>query len=184
MENKERSYMKKVILYIGMSLDGFIADKDMEVNWMNGDGSDIQEIGSYDQFIKNIDTVIMGYTTYYQIVNQLAKDNWPYKGMITYVLTHKHLLNQDEIIFTDEKIITIIQRLKKRSGKNIWICGGANIVNQLIELNLIDEYHITIIPTILGAGVRLFKDNNSEIKLKLVKKDCYNGMVEICYQKR
>ena len=40
--------MKKVILYIGMSLDGFIADKDMDVNWMNGDGSNIQANGSYD----------------------------------------------------------------------------------------------------------------------------------------
>ena len=126
----------------------------------------------------------MGYTTYYQVVNELARYSWPYKGMMTYVLSHQHLLNQDEIIFTDEGIINLIQRLKKRSGKNIWICGGANIVNQLIALNLIDEYRIILIPTILGAGIRLFKDNNSEIKLKLVKKDCYNGMVEICYQKR
>ncbi len=52
--------MKKVILYIGMSLDGYIADKDMKVDWMNGDDLNNQE-SSYDKFVKSIDTIIMGY---------------------------------------------------------------------------------------------------------------------------
>ena len=176
--------MKKVMLYIGMSLDGYIANKDMKVDWMIGENSNNQEDSSYNEFITNIDTIIMGYTTYYQIVNELSKNNWPYKDMMTYVITHRLLLNQEEIIFTNEKLFNLIQRLKKTEGKNIWICGGANIVNQLIKLNLIDEYHITIIPTILGGGVKLFNNNNSEIKLKLVAKACYNGIVQICYQKR
>lgn len=176
--------MKKVILYIGMSLDGYIADKDMKVDWMNGDDSNNQEEGSYNDFIENIDTVIMGYTTYYQVVNDLAKDSWPYKGIMTYVITHRLLSNQDEVIFTNEQLFDLIQRLKRTEGKNIWICGGASIVNQLIRLDLIDEYRITIIPTILGAGVKLFEENSSEIRLKLVARDCYNGMIEICYQKR
>ncbi len=66
--------MKKVILYIGMSLDGYIADKDMKVDWMNGDDLNNQE-SSYDKFVKSIDTIIMGYTTYHQVINVLAKDN-------------------------------------------------------------------------------------------------------------
>ncbi len=74
--------MKKVILYIGMSLDGYIADKDMKVDWMNGDDLNNQE-SSYDKFVKSIDTIIMGYTTYHQVINVLAKDNWPYKGIMT-----------------------------------------------------------------------------------------------------
>lgn len=65
--------MKKVILYIGMSLDGYIANKDMKVDWMIGENSNNQEDSSYNEFITNIDTIIMGYTTYYQIVNELSK---------------------------------------------------------------------------------------------------------------
>lgn len=177
--------MKKVILYIAMSLDGYIADKDNSVDWLCGDGSNNQEEGSYDEFIKTIDTVIMGYTTYHQITNELAREKWPYQGLTTYVIKHHQCVSKDGIIFTNEKPNDLIIRLKKSDGKKgIWICGGASIVKQLIEFDLIDEYYVTLIPTILGKGTRLFNDGHKEIKLSLIEKYSYNGMVEIRYRKR
>lgn len=86
--------MKKVILYIAMSLDGYIADKDNSVDWLCGDGSNNQEEGSYDEFIKTIDTVIMGYTTYHQITNELAREKWPYQGLTTYVIKHHQCVSK------------------------------------------------------------------------------------------
>lgn len=177
--------MKKVILYIAMSLDGYIADRNKGVSWLCGDGSNDQEEGSYNEFIKTIDTVIMGHTTYQQITDELSSENWPYRGLTTYVIKHHQCTNKDEIVFTNEKLNNLITRLKKTSGKkDIWICGGADIVNQLIEFDLIDKYYITLIPVILGKGTRLFNNEHNEIKLSLIEKHSYNGMVEIRYRKR
>lgn len=69
-------------------------------------------------------------------------------------------------------------------GKDIWICGGADIIRQLMEQNLIDTYHISIISTILGSGIRLFSDSEQEIKLCLSSVKNSNGITELVYQKR
>ena len=69
-------------------------------------------------------------------------------------------------------------------GKNIWICGGANIANQLVKANLIDEYHITTIPVILGSGIRLFQKDNVYIRLKLEESKEENGIITNIYSKR
>ncbi len=176
--------MKKVIAYIAISVDGYIADETGSVSWLGGDGSDNQNFGSYPEFIETIDTVILGYSTYHQIVNELSPNEWPYKGKKTYVLTHRKIENTDEIIFTDENIEALISILKCEQGKNIWICGGANIIQQFHSKGLIDEYTLSIIPTILGTGIRLFDEVGKETTLKLKSTKIYNGIVDLAYEKR
>ncbi len=176
--------MRKVILYIAMSLDGYIADKNGGVAWLDSQDTESDEVGSYEKFIETIDTVILGYKTYHQIVTELSPDHWVYSGMTSYVLTHKQQKSIDEIIFTDQSLADLIAKLKEQSGKNIWICGGASIVNQLISLNLIDCFHITVIPTILGGGIRLFDQHAVETKLKLISTESYNEMVDLVYERR
>lgn len=176
--------MRKVILYIAMSLDGFIASETGGVEWLNGQDGTSEVMGSYEIFIQTVDTVVMGYTTYHQITTELAPGDWPYKDMKSYVLTHKNEVSEEEIIFTNENVKQLIERIKLKSAKNIWICGGANVVNQFIKEDLIDRYHITIIPTILGKGIRLFHDNNNSIKLKLLSSESYNGMTDLVYERR
>ncbi len=171
--------MKKVIAYIAMSLDGYIADKNGSVEWLGGDGSDITNMGSYEEFVESIDTVILGYTTYNQIVTELASV-WPYKGKKSYVITHKKIADQEEIKFTDKNIKDLIEELKQVTTKNIWVCGGASIVNQLLNYNLIDELKISVIPIILGDGISLFK-NNKKTNLKLDSTISYNGIVDLNY---
>ena len=73
---------------------------------------------------------------------------------------------------------------KNKEGKSIWICGGANIVQQLVQNDLIDEYYISVIPTVLGSGIRLFGTAPDEIKLKLISTQTYNGIVELIYTRR
>ncbi len=72
--------MRKTILYIAMSLDGYIADRDGGVAWLAGDGSSPDHPGSYPRFYESIDTVILGYATYRQIVTELFPDGWIYQG--------------------------------------------------------------------------------------------------------
>ena len=74
--------------------------------------------------------------------------------------------------------------MKKEPGKDIWICGGANIVQQLMNEDLIDCYYITVIPTLLGNGIRLFENGKHEIQLKLIDTQSYNGMVDLVYDRR
>lgn len=176
--------MKKVIMYIATSLDGYIADNNGNVGFLAGDGSDNENIGSFENFFESVDTVILGYNTYNQIITELSPNQWAYKGKTSYVLTHKDIKNKDEIIFTSEHITDLILKLKEENGKDIWVCGGANIINQLHRANLIDEYAITIIPSILGNGIRLFEQTDKELKLKLKCTKNYNGMIDLVYEKR
>ncbi len=176
--------MRKVILYIAMSLDGYIADKNGDVAWLNGDGSDSENVGSYPEFFETIDTVILGYKTYNQIITELSPDKWVYSGKKSYVITHNKLESTDEIIFTNKNLIDLINELKSKNGKNIWICGGATIANKLIDIDMIDRYHISVIPIILGDGIPLFNNHTTEIKLKLISTQNYNGMVDLIYECR
>jgi len=176
--------MRKVELYIAMSIDGYVAKVDGDVSWLVGQDTGNQTMGSYHEFIKNIDTVVMGYVTYHQITKELSPDKWVYQGMNSYVLTHKPIENSKGINFVNLDVKSLIAELKRQEGKNIWICGGPNIVNQLIKENLIDRYTVTVIPIILGKGIRLFDNDNIEVKLRLIKTEVNNGMVDLVYEKK
>ncbi len=175
--------MKKAVLFIAMSLDGYVADKDGSVAWLSGDGSDENNMGSYESFINTVDTVILGRKTYTQIVTELSPDNWVYAGMKSYVLTREKHESTDEIVFTDKDVCELITEIREQDGKDIWICGGAQIANSLHAKGLIDRYHVSVIPTILGEGTRLFDKHESAAKLKLVKTENYNGIVDLVYEK-
>ncbi len=176
--------MRKIILYIAMSLDGYIADVNGGVSWLGGEDANNSSMDSYLNFIKTIDTVVLGKKTYNQIVNELSPDNWVYSGMKSYVITNNLFKSNDEIISTNEDVCSLVEKLKKENGKNIWICGGASIVNQLLNKNLIDIYYISIIPTILGNGIKLFGNFDIERKLKLINTNNYNGIVDLIYENR
>ncbi len=174
--------MRKIILYIAKSLDGYIATKDLSVDWLQGD-SESNDLSSFNEFYDTIDTVILGYNTYKQITTELAKDNWPYQGKITYVITNNKIKETTEIK-QENNLKQLLEQLKNKTGKNIWICGGASIVNQVHELNMIDEYIISVIPIILGDGIKLFNQNITTTKLKLINSKHYNGIIDLHYEKK
>lgn len=176
--------MRKVTLFIAMSLDGYIADSQGKVEWLEGQSEDIENVDSYSEFIKEIDTVIMGWNTYHQIVTELSPDQWVYEDLTTYVITHRVGDSTEKIRFADTKPAVLVKRLRQENGKGIWICGGANVVQQLVEEDMIDCYYLTVIPTLLGSGIRLFGKSRKERKLKLVNIRSYNGMTELVYIRR
>lgn len=176
--------MRKVILFIGMSLDGYIADENGKVDWMEGQNPKEETLDAYSAFIENVDTVVMGWNTYHQVVTELSPDEWVYNDLTSYVVTHKEIPSTENIIFSSKTPCDIVEELRQKPGKNIWICGGANVIQQLIRENLIDEYYISVIPTLLGSGTRLFENGQKEIKLKLLKKQTYNGITDLIYGRR
>ena len=177
--------MKKVVLYIAMSLDGYIADCKKSVSWIKGQDDSVEMLDTYSDFFNNVDTVIMGKRTYEQITTELSPDRWPYSGAITYVFTHDaSMTDTKDIKFTNTNPCRLVNILKEETGKNIWICGGADVINHLMKEDLIDIFHISIIPTILGGGTKLFEETGSMINLGLVNTLNYNGVIEVVYKRR
>ena len=176
--------MRKVILYIAMSLDGYIADRKGNVNWLAGQDDAGEQIDTYGAFINEVDTVVMGWNTYRQITTELSPEEWPYQGLTTYVITHRRQPSSADIRFVQEEPCSLVRRLREEQGRAIWICGGSRIIQPLVQEDLLDEYHISVIPTILGAGLPLFAEISQKIKLKLRSTQVYNGIVESVYVRR
>jgi len=173
---------RKVILYISMSLDGYIADIDGSVSWLDEINTGYNGDYGYSKFIKGVDTILMGYNTYHQIVNELSLDKWVYEGIDTYVFTHRNIENKKDIHFVSEGVKDIVNKLKISKGKNIWVCGGADLIRQMMQIDLIDEFNITIMPLMLGEGIKLF-DKNKKINLKLKYMNEFLNAVQLIYEK-
>lgn len=92
------------------------------------------------------------------------------------------MISSENISFINQDIKSFILDLKNKKGRDIWINGGANIVNQLIKVDMIDEYNLSIMPIILGQGIPLF--NIVYKKLKLDKYSEENGVLNIVYSRR
>ncbi len=176
--------MRRISLFIAVSLDGYIADSKGRVGWLKGQGSDTENIDTYSEFVKNVDTILMGWNTYHQIVTELSPTEWVYNDFTTYVITHNKYASSEKVQFVNLSPVSLVKRLKKEDGKDVWICGGANLIQQLVNEDLIDCYHITIIPTLLGSGIRLFENAESEIKLRLLSAQSYNGIMDLIYTRR
>ena len=83
----------------------------------------------------------MGWNTYHQIVTQLSPDQWVYPDQTSYVFTHRQLPSTDNIHFSSQAPWKILKQLKKQVGKKIWICGGRDLIRQLMDKDPIDEYN-------------------------------------------
>ncbi|MGL5955117.1 MAG: dihydrofolate reductase family protein [Brevinema sp.] len=169
---------QKVILYIAQSLDGYIADPDGGIQWLPQNVG--EKMGAfYEEFISNIDLILMGRKTYDQIITTLSPDAWPYPTRIDYkVWTSRKLPNQHS---TDSDITLFLEQEK---DKNIWLLGGGHFIHQWIEQDLIDEYIICIVPTILGQGIRLFPQANNSISLRLINVIHEDHTVLLHYKKK
>jgi len=154
--------MKKIKLYIAASIDGYIAQNDGDLDWLMKYPVNIETNYGYDDFFESIDTVIMGGHTYRDILNMDFV--WPYKNKTTYIITRNPLILKDGVRFISENIIETVLELQNKTGKNIWLVGGGEIISLFLSHELIDEMIITTIPVILGSGIPLFPKTSKEIK--------------------
>ena len=160
-----------------MSLDGFIARENGSIDWLDKFNNSGEDMG-YTDFIKPIDVVIMGDTTYQQILG--FDCDYPYKNQKGYVFSNKKTGKDENVTFVSGDIKELIDKLEG----NIWLVGGANLVNQFIKSNLIDELIIFTMPVLLGEGIRLFEETNKELPLVLTKTKSYKiGVIESHYER-
>ena len=108
----EGEQMRKVRLFIAMSLDGYIADKEGSVHWLEGQGDSHEDIDVYSEFVKDIDTILMGWNTYHQVVTEFSPNEWIYSDFLTYVFTHRKCSSTEKIRFINENPIDFIKKLR------------------------------------------------------------------------
>lgn len=173
------SNKRKLILYIAMSLDGFIATKDDKLDFLSlveQEGEDY----SYSDFVNTVDTVIIGRRSYEKVLS-MGYD-YPNANKEIYVITHAERPAEGNLKFYNGELKTLVAELKNKVGKNIYVDGGAVIVNELLMDNLIDEFYISVIPVLLGDGISLFNGGRPQLNLKLVSSKSYNkGLVQLHY---
>lgn len=172
---------RKVILYIAMSLDGYIATKDNSLDFLSIVEKEGEDYG-YNNFVKSVDTVIIGRKTYEKVIAMGYE--YPHTNKDVYIVTRIARPSIGTFKFYNGELRQLIGSLKSQSGKNIYCDGGAEIANELIKEDLIDEYIISVIPILLGDGIKLFKDGRPEQKLELIlTKQFDKGLTQLHYKR-
>lgn len=170
---------RKLCLFIAMSLDGYIAKPDGDISFLDEMNQEGEDYG-YLTFIETIDTVILGRKTYDKILS-MGMEN-PYGNRDVFVVTRTPRENSGKTTFYSGDLKQLVTTLKSKSEKNIYCDGGAEIVQQLLNLDLIDEITISIIPVLLGKGIRLFDKTYPQQKLKLIEsKSFLKGLTQLHY---
>ncbi len=170
----------KITLSLAISIDGYIADNNGGFDWIHGDGSDkLNTKNSYDfeKFVEGVDVILMGGDCFRQNMHE------PFKHKDVYVATHDKESDRENLHFISGDIVSRIMELVKE-GKHIFLFGGGKTIDPFIKRNVIDQYDIAIIPTILGSGRRLFLDDNPTIELSLEQYSVSDGTPILTYIKK
>ena len=170
----------KVSVYIATSLDGFIARKNGDIDWLTG-GEGGEDYG-YAEFMSGIDHVVMGRNTYEKV---LTFGGWHYDKKVI-VLTSRYITIPSELSDKVEALNLspreLVSEMDSRRAKHIYLDGGVTIQRFLRE-GLVDVMTITTIPILIGEGLPLFGKLEEDVKLELIKSESFNnGFVQNKYR--
>jgi dihydrofolate reductase len=168
--------MRKVILCVAVSLDGFIEGPNGEYDWCFTD----QDYGMSD-FFKRIDAMFIGRKSY-EMLQSMDMGSNPFPKMEEYVFSNTLTSVKDDAVLISGDIKTAAQQIKRQQGKDIWMFGGASLTTSLMNDGLIDELMIAIHPILLGSGKPLFNNIIGRIPLTLTGSKTYSsGLVMVWY---
>lgn len=170
---------RKLVLYIAMSMDGYIAREDNSLDWLFRTGGEGDN--GYSDFYKTVDTILMGRKTYEQILI-LENGEFPYKNKKSYVFTRQYNENNEHVEFINDNIVDFVNKIKNEEGKRIWLVGGGELLHEFLKHKLVDEFIIQIAPIIIGRGIRLFKEDNLEIEFMLKETKSVNNFSQLYYE--
>ena len=168
--------MRKVIVGVAISLDGFIEGPNGEYDWCF-----IDPDYSFTDFFKRIDTIFVGRKTY-EMSSEMEGGGSGFPKFKEYVFstTLDKVKKGSTIIKGD--IITEVEKIKNEKGKDIWLFGGASLATSLMNLGLVNELSLAVYPILLGGGKPLFNNVKHRIRLKLVDAKSYaSGLVSLTY---
>jgi dihydrofolate reductase len=182
--------MSKIILFNMISLDGFFAGLNGDINWHRVD----EEFNEYAiEQLHTADGLIFGRMTY-----QLMASYWPTPAGLQDDPIIAEMMNTLPKIVASRtleaaewsntrlikaNVVEEFRRLKQQPGRDLFVFGSANLSTTLIQHDLIDEYRLIVNPVVLGSGEALFQDIHQPLHLKLLKtKSFRNGNVLLLYQ--
>ncbi len=179
--------MRKVILNLAVSLDGFIEGPNGEIDWLVRDEKiDFADI--LNEILNDKDMIFYGRISYDKWGNSNPGKNASRKltdaynlmnSKTKYVFSKTKTGDNTNAIFINSHIKDTVLKIKQEQGKNIWLYGGAKIVTTFLNLDLIDEYRLAVHPVILGKGKPLFKNIKDRHKLTLVDVKGYESGVAL-----
>ena len=176
--------MRKISLFIAMSLDGYIAKPNDDLSFLKLVEKKGEDYG-YAEFTSKIDTIIIGRKTYNYVVKEIGVSHYDNGQRDVYVITRTERPKVGRTTFYTGNLTELIDRLKSESGKNIYCDGGAEVINELLKYNLIDEFIISVIPILLGNGTRLFKDGRPEQILEFITAKTFEtGLTQLHYKRK
>lgn len=142
----------KVSVFIGISIDGFMADENRDISWLSIVERDPPEDNGYKQLIEETDVLVMGRNTYDMI---LSSDEWPYSGKSVFVLTHHEQESLYGEQFYNGKLTELLDFLESAGFEHVYLDGGA-VIREGLREGLVDEITLSYVPIILGKGIPLF----------------------------
>jgi dihydrofolate reductase len=191
--------MRKIISLIHLSLDGFAAGPNDELDWISYDN----ELEQYAHALHDMtDTVIWGRRTYEGMASywltvpgnpasspaELEHARWldnATKIVVSRTLTRIDWNNAQNTVLIKDNIAEEINKIKQQPGKDIWFLGSTKLAQTFMQLDLIDEYRLNINPTVLGRGKPLFTDMTRSFSLKLLESKTFgSGVVALRYERK
>ena len=174
--------MPEIIYHVASSLDGFIADVDDKVDWLNNFNAfeDKEVMDDFQKLMSSFDGILLGGKTYDFVV---AHGKWMAAGTPTWVFTSRELPALDPCIqVTNDSPEKLVKDIASKKLKRIWLMGGGKLAASFLNAGLIDEVNLTIAPTMLGQGIPLIGKTKEAPKLTLSESKSYaNGFVSVRY---
>jgi dihydrofolate reductase len=169
--------MRKVILQLAVSLDGYIEGPNGEYDWCLTD----QDYGLSD-FFKHVDSLFIGRKSYELTLSMGEEAMAGFPKLTEYVFSTTLKEVKPGAILINGDIEATVKRIKNESGKDIWLFGGADLSASLFNLGLIDEVSLAVHPIILGGGKPLFSNIKNRVQLTLTDTKTYSsGLVLLTY---
>lgn len=170
--------MRKIILQLAVSLDGFIEDASGQFDWCFTDA----DYGMTD-FFKRIDALFIGRKTYELVLSMGSATPPGFPALKEYVFSNSlDKVEGDRILVTGD-LASAVTKIKNEPGRDIWLYGGAALTTSFINLGLIDEMALAVHPILLGGGKPLFQHLKGRVPLELINTDKYpSGLVMLTYK--
>lgn len=172
---------RKIITYIATSADGYIARPDGSVDWLDRP----MPKGAYgmNAFFKSIDTILWGRKTFDESIERGGTSQFG-EGIKHFVFTHNPPTSSLlDVVFVNEPVGPFAKSLRRKTGKDIWMMGGAKVIASFLDAGCIDEFVIHVIPVFIGEGIPLVAAGKRNIELKLLSTKRYaDGVVRLHYE--
>lgn len=172
--------MRKVVLGVGISLDGYIARPDGSVDFLF-----MPKDYSMAAFFKRIDTAVMGRKTY-EMGLKLGGGNVSTPGIKSYIFSRlQEAGERNGLMFVREPPRRFLELLHKKEGKDIWLMGGGELTREFLRDDLVDELYLGVVPVLIGEGIPAFPSGFPERKFTLVENNTYSkGLISLRYERR